>query len=302
MKLVFIINNKQDRLRKRLPELLYHFDNKYSGQVEFLYTQGTKHAIELAKKSAEMGCDYLIAVGGDGTLHEVVNGVMQSGVGDENYPIIGLLPWGSANDFARTAGLTPSVESLARSIDSHSIRRIDVGQILSSRVPEARYFINVAGIGLGPEVVLQMERSEPKLGPALHYFGSIVKGFLKYRKKRVICSAGSWRYEGRLLQLAVGNGRYLGHGICITPDALLDDGKFELAIFGDLSLWDYLRKLGKLKKGIKIDHPEVQYHSADSLRMESPDSCGIEADGEYVGLLPANIKVLPGALRFLFPA
>ena len=101
--------------------------------------------------------------------------------------------------------------------------------------------------------------------------------------------------------MAVANGRYFGNAICVAPDANLNDGKFQVTIFGDLNIWDYLRNFGKLKKGIKIDHPQVFYHIANELLIESKDSCGIEADGEYVGQAPTTISVLPEAIDFLLP-
>ncbi|MBT8206526.1 MAG: hypothetical protein KJO20_14235 [Eudoraea sp.] len=99
--------------------------------------------------------------------------------------------------------------------------------------------------------------------------------------------------------MAVANGRYFGNAICIAPDARLTDGQFQVSIFGDLSIWDYLKNLGKLKKGVKINHPQVSYHEAHEVLLESKDPCGIEADGEYVGLAPATLSVLPEAISFL---
>lgn len=301
MKLVFIINNKNNRLRKVLPGLRDYFQLAYPGQVSFQYTLEKKHAIELAKSAVEKGCDYLIAVGGDGTLNEVINGILRSKTPADDYPVLGLLPYGSANDFARTAGLNSSVESLSQLLESNSWSKIDIGVIRLQESRDPQYFINMAGIGLGPEVVQQMERSEPSAGPAWHYFSNIIKGFLRYRKKEVSCRGDGWNWKGRLLQMAVGNGRYLGHGICAAPDALLDDGKFQVTIFGNLSIWDYLKNLGKLKRGIKIAHPEVKYFSTTKLSLESAADCGIEADGEYLGHLYAKIQIVPGAISFLAP-
>ncbi|MDX1315534.1 MAG: diacylglycerol kinase family lipid kinase, partial [Eudoraea sp.] len=255
----------------------------------------------LACQATVDGYDYLIAVGGDGTLHEVINGVMQSGIPPGQRPVIGLLPYGSANDFARTAGLSRSIEELIELIQSNSIQKIDLGKIELTRSGDTRYFINIAGVGLGPEVVRNMENSTGFLGPGFHYFRNIVKGFLSYRKKGLSCKSDSWEWKGKLLQMAVANGRFFGRAICIAPDAQLNDGQFQLAIFGDLSIWDYLKNLGKLKKGIRIKHHEVSYHQVREVLLESEEPFGIEADGEYVGYGPAKIFVLPEAISFLMP-
>lgn len=301
MKFVFIVNNKNNRLAKVLPGIEVYCKQVFQGRVQFLYTERKKHAIELALQATENGCDYLVAVGGDGTLHELINGVMQSNLPAGEYPAIGLLPYGSANDFARTAHISNSIEELVEQIQSNTSQRIALGKIVFPGTGETRYFINIAGIGLGPEVVQKLEQSTSVLGPRFNYFRHIIKGFLSYKKKEVQCSSDTWQWKGKLLQMAVANGRYFGNAICIAPDARLTDGQFQVAIFGDLSIWDYLKNLGKLKKGVKIKHPEVSYFKTQELHLESKDPCGIEADGEYVGLAPATLTVLPDAIRFLMP-
>ena len=301
MKIVFIVNSKNNRAVRVLPELERHYRQTSPGRAEFLSTQRKKHAIELAREAAENGCDYMIAVGGDGTLHEVINGLLQSNLPARRYPAIGLLPCGSANDFARTARVSDSLEDLLNLIQTHTTQKIDLGQILLKQTGEIRYFINIAGAGLGGEVVERMEQSSGLLGPDLNYFWHIFAGFLRYIKKEVTCTGGRWQWKGRLLQMAVANGRCFGNALCVAPDARLGDGLFQIAIFGDLSIWDYLKNLGKLKKGVRIDHPEVTYQNAGEVLLESNVPCPIEADGEYVGLAPATLKVLPEAIVFLMP-
>ncbi|MEY8021653.1 diacylglycerol kinase family protein [Muriicola sp. SD30] len=301
MKIVFVVNNKNNRLQKALPGLCKCLEEGEIGLTEFLFTTKGKHAIELAREATERECDFLIGVGGDGTLHELINGVLLSDIPPESYPAIGLLPWGSANDFARSVGVTYSPEELIRSIRANSIKKIDLGKIELNKTREICYFINIAGLGLGAEVVKGLEQTTSRLGPGFNYFKHIITGFFRYIKKDVSCNGDDWKWKGKLLQMAIANGRYFGNAICVAPEAVIDDGTFQLVIFGDLSIWDYLKNLGKLKKGFKIIHPEVHYYNAKEIVLDSEESCGIEADGEYIGLLPATISILPGAISFLIP-
>jgi YegS/Rv2252/BmrU family lipid kinase len=301
MKVVFVVNNKNNRLAKLLPKLRQYCLQTDLGNVEIVSTQRRKHAIELTKQATENGCDYLVAVGGDGTLNEVINGVLLSLAKTKEYPTIGLLPFGSANDFARTANITKSIEVLIHLIQTNTIQRIDLGKIIIQKTQEIRYFINIAGIGLGAEVAQNLERTSSVLGPGFNYFKQIIKGFFGYNKKEVRCTSNKWQWNGKLLQMAVANGRYFGNAICIAPDALLSDGQFQVVIFGDLSIWDYLKNLGKLKKGRKINLPQVKYFKTPGVLLESNDSCGIEADGEFVDHLPARVRLLPKAISFLMP-
>ncbi|MEM7186688.1 MAG: diacylglycerol kinase family protein [Bacteroidota bacterium] len=302
MKVVFVINNKGGRLNKVLPKITQHCEGTIQGEVSFFSTEYIRHATQLAREATDQGCNVLIAVGGDGTLNEVVNGILTSAVPAENYPVLGLLPHGSANDFARTAGIDQSVEALVDRINQNSHRRIDLGKIELPQKKEIRYFINISGVGLGPEVVQRLEGTNSVLGPGFNYFKHILKGFLGYRKKEVNCKTDHWEWQGPLLQMAVANGRYYGNGICTAPDALLDDGQFQVAIFGNLSVWDYLKNLGKLKNGLKIDHPEVHYFTGQEVHLSCKTPCGIEADGEFVGNLPARLAILPDAIDFLSPS
>ena len=159
MKIVFVVNNKNKRSAKLLPRLEQYCQQANLGSVQYISTLRKKHAIELAKQATESRCDYLIALGGDGTLHEVINGMLQSNIPPNEYPVIGLLPHGSANDFARTVGISNSIEKLMELIQSNSSKKIDLGKIIIQQTQETRYFINIAGVGLGPEVVKNLEQS-----------------------------------------------------------------------------------------------------------------------------------------------
>lgn len=302
MKVVFIVNNKNNRLSRLLPSLEALSREPGLGRVQLASTLWMGHAVELSRQAARDGCDYLVAVGGDGTLHEVVNGVMQSNIPANAFPAIGLLPYGSANDFARTAGLTQSFDALTALINARATQRIDLGKIVLEPSGDTRYFINIAGAGLSPEVAQRVAQSTSLLGPGFNYFRHILRGFASYEKKEVYCTAPAWQWSGKVLQMAVANGRRFGDGLYVAPDARLADGQFQVSIFADLSLWDYARNLGNLKKGRRIRHKQVYYYQAPEMRLESADACGIEADGEYVGLAPATFSLVPKALRFLMPA
>lgn len=301
MKVILIVNNKNNRLSRLLPALEALSRAPGLGSVQLFSTLWKGHAVELSRQATREGCNYLVAVGGDGTLNEVVNGVMQSNIPANAFPAIGLLPYGSANDFARSAGLTNSLDTLANRIRRGPVVRIDLGKIVLKTTGETRYFINIAGAGLSPEVAQRVEQSSSLLGPGFHYFQNILRGFASYEKKEVRCTTPAWEWSGRVLQMAVANGRCFGDGLYVAPDARLADGQFQVSIFADLSLWDYARNLGNLKKGRRMRHREVHYYQAPELRLESAGACGIEADGEYVGLAPATFSVVPKALRFLIP-
>ena len=299
MKIVFVVNNRGNRLDKVLHRLDQYFQDLNHENVYFISTLRKGHAVDMAKQVTIDGCDYLIAVGGDGTLHEVINGVMLAKIPTNNYPAIGLLPYGSANDFARTINASNNIDELFQLIHNHTVKKINLGKITLYESREERYFINIVGVGLSGEVVHLLESSKSFLGPAVNYFSCIIKGFFNYEKKNLECKGDNWSWQGSLLQLVVANGRYYGNGICIAPDADPGSGEFQVSIFGDLDIWDYLKNLGNLKKGKRLKLSEVSYYNSKEVTIKGRDSGGVEADGEFVGHTPVKITMLPKAINFL---
>jgi len=299
MRIVFIVNSQIRGSKGILEEIKREF-NEVS--ISIVTTQFSKHAISLATEATHDQYDFIIAVGGDGTLNEVLNGMMAANVPINSMPVLGMIQRGSANDFARTIGVKQTAKELKKLIDDKHHPKIDIGKIellLNEETP--KYFINICGLGLGPEAVLIKERAPKILGPEIAYYKSIIQGFMSYDRKPIHCTGDDWQWTGSLLQMAIGNGRYFGNGMCVCPDAKVDDGLFQVALFGDLSLKDYFKNLGNLKKGNHLNHPDAHYFKTKMIQIENSGDqpCGIEADGEVVGYAPATISVVPNAIEFL---
>ena len=263
------------------------------GEYNVLTTSEQGHAKRLARELANDGYTHLVAVGGDGTLHEVVNGVMTS---DNQGCRIGLLPAGTANDYARTVGSQRSLIQLIKSVNLDSIQHVNLGKIVLED-GHIEYFINIADMGLGVDVVQRVNRSGKILGPSLTFSKAILQSFLTYKNQEVAVKTKAWSWEGKINSLVVASGKYFGSGMCIAPDASVEGDAFSVVIIGDVRIRDYLKYVGQIKKGQKIDHPEVQYKTAKYLDISSKS--GIEADGEYIGEAPKTIELLRGQLNFL---
>ena len=302
MQVTFIVNSKIKKRKRILAEIGDVFFNDDRVQTTILQTQYAGHSTKLATERTKNGCDILIAVGGDGTLNEVLNGILKASAPINNYPMLGILPMGSANDFARTIAVPKNVSELKQAILNKKMQKIDIGKVeVIGHVSTIQYFINIAGLGLGPEVVKIMSSSGKTFGSKATYFFAIIKGFLSYEKRTITCESDDWSWEGPLLQMAIANGRFFGDGICVAPDALVDDGVFHVSLFGELSLMDYLLNLGNLKKGKKINHKGAHYFTTKQLTVTSTaiKPCGIETDGEFAGESPIKINVVPDAIKFI---
>lgn len=291
-KTAFIVHGRRSIVRRFTRE----FDRcsrRIEGEYKVFVTSRPGHAKSLGKELALEGHTHLVAVGGDGTLHEVVNGVMHS-----QHPecTVGLVPAGTANDYAKSIHATNDLFRLIENVNQAKYQRVNVGAIrLSDGLVE--YFVNIADMGLGVDVVKRVNKSVKILGPNLTFSKSILQSFLTYKNQEVSLQAADWSWEGKINSLVIANGKYFGSGMCIAPDADVFGDDFSIVIIGDVSISDYLKYIGKIKKGERIDHPAVHYRKASSLRIQS--KFGIEADGEYIGELPHAVEIRKRSLKML---
>jgi diacylglycerol kinase family enzyme len=183
-------------------------------------------------------------------------------------------------------------------------KQFDVGKVdytTAEGQRDSRYFINVADIGMGPEVVDKVMKSGRPFGAGVAYYKSILATFFTYKPKKILAKAPEWEWENKMRTFAVANGQYYGHGLCIAPDAKPDDGMFEIFAGADASIFDFILHSIPLKQGKRVSHPKVSYLRTTSVELTSKESCPIEADGEMVGWLPARIEMAPFKLKFLVP-
>jgi diacylglycerol kinase (ATP) len=265
-------------------------------------TKTRNDAAMLASKAAENYVDVVIAAGGDGTLHQVINGVLTGRENETKLPVIALIPIGSGNDFARTAGIKQDIDQLENLLKAFRPRQINVGRVhFSDDTHENanRYFINEVDIGMGPYVVEKVVTGGRPFGAAVSYYQSILSTFLTYKPMLVRAEAESWKWEGKVRTLAVANGKYYGHGLCVAPDAQIDDGKFSVFICADVSVLTFIRHSSTLKKGKHVRIPKIHYKDAIRIQLSSDQPCLIEADGEILGRLPATVEMVERKVEFL---
>ena len=307
MKVTFIINatsfskHKQKKLIKAA-ELSGQFS-----KITLCVSNFAKHSIDLAKEACA-DSNYIISVGGDGTLNEVINGVLQAKTENQNreLPIVGVISEGTANDFIKSLSFTGEIDDLLSLIKNQQHKKVDIGKLEcvdeegSTKI--IRYFINIADIGFGANVVQKMNEKRSIFGSNFTYIQAILNTFLRYKPKTLSCQVDDdLVITGKTLAIAVANGKYFGSGLCIAPHALLSDGEFGVTHIGNVSMFDFLKHLNALKKGKKIKHAEAQYFKARHIEVTSEDKkSAVEADGEFIGYSPLKIDILPQQISFLF--
>lgn len=274
---------------------------KKVANVEVHETRSKNDAVQLAGKTVHQHYDAILAAGGDGTLHQVLNGMLLHHETAKDLPLLGLIPLGSGNDFARTINVSNKPEALEELLKRFSGKPIDIGKIIFSNKPELppRYFINIADVGMGPIVVERLLNSGRAFGSLVAYYAAIIKTFFTYRPEEIMLQTPLWKWSGAIRSVAVANGKFFGNGIGIAPDAVVDDGKFSCFIAGKVSVLDFIIQNGRLRNGKRAIHDAIEYREADEVTISASKALPIEADGELVGNLPVHVTILPRRLKFL---
>jgi len=299
-KVTFIINGtakRKERVKKNLRE------NLSVHEVNFLETTFAGEAVELAQKAIEGGTNYLIAVGGDGSVNEVVNGCMKCDAELLRNVTVGVYPYGSGNDFVKSLGVTKDIAQLNELINNDRTSKVDIGKVdyvgLNDQAA-TRHYMNIMDVGIGGDVTELLSRSSRFMGAQFNYHKAILQSFLTYKPVEVSLKSDDFSWKGQALSLIMANGRFFANGMCIAPQASISDGMVQLVIMGKVSVWDYIKNMSKVKRGEIIDDPEITYVKVNSCSIDAqPKTCPIDMDGEFIGYAPLNLTIIKGGLNFL---
>jgi diacylglycerol kinase (ATP) len=263
-------------------------------------TRGPGDATRIAADAARAGVRFLIAVGGDGTVHEIVNGLLDpitgAHLGDD--PVLGVVSSGSGCDLVRTFGLDRTPEVLARHLASDATQRIDVGRVHlrdADGAPRTRLFLNVAEVGFGGAVAQMARRLPARLGARRYRLG-IVAAWGGFRRVHMEVIHDGGVHRDALCNVVVANGQFFGGGLKVAPRALPDDGRLDLQAWGG-SVTDVVRAARQLRDGSHLQRPDVRSWSTASVAVAADVVVPVEADGELIGWSPARFDILPRALR-----
>ncbi len=266
---------------------------------DFEYTEGVGHAMELARLAASDGYRCLVAVGGDGTVNEVANGILHST--NAATTALGVVSTGTGSDFARSAGISRDYATACSALTGSKRLTIDVGVVEYQRGGQTleRFFVNAAGTGFDAAVVKETERLPKFFGGTVPYVAGLLRTLFVYKNKPVVVRTGDEVESGRVLNVVVANGGYLGGGMHIVPQAELGDSLLDVAIIGDMGKLELLKELPKVYKGTHVNHPKFKMKKAANITIESPEPMLVYADGELLGELPASFRVMPAALNIV---
>ena len=279
------------------------------GAFTAVFTDKSGAATSLAGDAARKGVRLIIACGGDGTISEVANGILESGKDVE----LGVLPSGTGGDFRRSLGVPARSRDAARVLRDGRTRRIDVGRVAfidNGGAEAVRYFLGVASFGMSTEVIGRVKEGKPSwlpasipdwLGGRVSFGASMLQTAMRSAATRVIVQLDD-SHERRLAvaNLCIANARYFGGGMKIAPDAKLTDGRFDVVSVGDLGAVKIVASAPRIYFGSHLSMPEVSHALAKKVVVRAVDKAieiNLEIDGELPGRLPATFQIIPEALR-----
>jgi YegS/Rv2252/BmrU family lipid kinase len=260
-----------------------------------LFSEKPGHLRELARSAVEGGAELLVAVGGDGTINEVANGL----VGAEHAELA-IIPRGTGGDFVRTFGIPAKLDDAVRVALGDKTRTIDLGH--AEYASGRSYFANIASAGMSGAVAKRTnEATRAPLGGKVAYLWSTVAVFAGWKNAEIRVTVDTEVRSGPMFDVIVANCRYLAGGMKITPDADPEDGLFDVLLIGDISKLDLALTMPRIYRGTHLPHPKAELLRGASVTVEAAEPLPVELDGEQPGTTPVRFDVVPRALRLRVP-
>jgi len=275
------------------------------GSFDVAFTTAPSHAIELAREAVAGGARLVVAVGGDGTLHEVANGVLDAGVPDA---AVGYVGQGTGGDLRRTLGLEHRLDAYVQAIASGRVKRVDAGRLkyrAHDGTTKTRWFVNILSAGMGGLVDQYVSETTKALGGKAAYFWASTRALAACQRGRLRCDVSlagdTHQRQVDTYMIAICNGRYFGSGMHVAPMAKPDDGRFEVVSMdapGKLAFAAFSRRI---YEGKHLSAPTVQHFGCDriAIDIENERARGVfllDVDGEPLGGLPIEVELVKGAL------
>ena len=256
-------------------------------------------AVELAQKAADNGAGLIVSVGGDGTVNEIVNGIMKS----KNDPPLGIIPLGWANDFIKSTNIPSDIMEACKILIRGKIKEIDVG-IINKKI----YFANICGVGFDAEVA-QLANHMKNKHPNLHILSAFVYIFATVKKllspfsyHNVKITFDGQEIHSKILFIAISNGKFYGGRFKITPEAILDDGLLEICTVEEMGRFKYLMSIPKVFKGTHGSIKGINFYRAKEVTIQSSELILAQVSGEVIeGQKEFTITLLPKSLKLMVP-
>lgn len=267
-----------------------------------VFTTRPRHAIEITANGIADGYRRIAAVGGDGTMNEVVNGVFTQKTVSPSEITLGIITVGTGNDWGRMFGIPNDYKGAVRllSIGNRCISDAGVVDYSTPSGRGRRYFINIAGLGFDAVVVRRTNAQKEKgRNSKAIYFYNLLKSLLFYTHTHTDVIIDGKLVSNQTFTISLGIGKFSGGGMRQTPNAIHDDGLFDITIIKRMRKGEIIRSLKKLYDGTILDHPKIEGHTGRNILINSQPPIHLEADGESLGYSPIEFNIIPSAVNVI---
>ncbi|MEW9121424.1 MAG: diacylglycerol kinase family protein [Thermotaleaceae bacterium] len=290
MKTLFIVNPTAGK-GKALKPLGYIHQKLEEREISFdiKITKEKGEAEKIARWAAAEDYEKVVALGGDGTIYEILNGL----IGRKT--ALGVIPLGTGNDFVKTMHIPHNIEEALDIVIRGRKKRIDCGKA------NERYFMNVASIGLDAEIVQKTESIKQYISGPTAYVAGVFKTLFQYQFQKLAIDIDGLRLEEKITLLAIGNGKYYGGGMKVTPDAQIDDGYFSICLIKELGKLKILSLFPTIFTGEHIKEPVVKLYRGKEISVRSEGPLLVNVDGDIIGKTPVIFELVEKAIDVIVP-
>jgi diacylglycerol kinase (ATP) len=290
VRFIILLNPKAGRGRARLVLRKALEGLRREGiEIDAQESRDAQHLLGLARQAAGEKPDAIVSLGGDGTHHYVINGIIGSGIP------LGIIPCGSGNDLAKGLGIPTQARAAAELLRAGNTRRVDLGQVGNT------VYGCIAGAGFDSVVTRYANERVRRLRGSWAYAWSVLRCFENYRPEPLKIVSDTQKYSGEVSFAVVGNNVSYGGGLHLTPRAKLDDGLLDVCIVPYMGKLELLRWMPRAYRGQHLKHPRIIYFQARKVALSSTSRLELFGDGEFMQELPATIQVVPRALPVIVP-
>lgn len=275
--------------------------NGFSYEARF--TERRYHAIELSREAIAEGYRRIIIIGGDGTMNEVVNGIFTQDYCNSKEVVLGMITVGTGNDWGKMYNIPEDYNTAILAIKAGKTMLQDAGKVTYALNggTEQRYFANIAGMGFDASVVnrTNIQKDHGKSGKA-SYYTALLRSLSDYQTTNTRVIVNDSEAENDTFSISIGIGKFSGGGMIQTPEAIIDDGLFDITVIKSMTKFEIIKSLKKLFDGSILEHPKIISFKGDQIRIESDPEINLETDGESLGHTPVEFEIIPKSIRAIY--
>lgn len=290
MSILFIVNPTAGKGKaKTLVPIIESECKAHNIEYVVKYTSGPADGTSIAARGAAEGFERIIAVGGDGTVNDVLNGIAGTNAA------LGVIPGGSGNDFIRSINSHNDIKKIIEDNTYGKIVKCDLGMC------NGKYFINVASSGFDAQVVIETQKAKKVFSGSLAYIVAVIKTIFIYKGKRINIKVDDHNFEENTLLVAVANGKYYGGGMLPAPEAEIDDGYFDICHIKQVGKAKMLVLFPKFIKGKHCNIKEVSMLKGRKIKIEANEELPVNLDGETFYSRQIDFEILPKGINIIIP-